>query len=94
MLQKTMEMAVAAEPVENILKKAVRNGKVTSPHPLAQIDEAVAAGVLSEDQGEVLRKLDAAVMEVVKVDDFESHELGTLTSAEDAALDPPADAVA
>ena len=94
MLQKTMEMAVAAEPVEKMLKKAVKDGRVSSPHPLEQIDEAVSAGVLSEDQAETLRELDKAVMELVRVDDFESHELGTLTTETQAAMDQPTDAVA
>jgi acyl-CoA dehydrogenase len=94
MLQKTMEMAVAAEPVEKMLKKAVKDGRVRSPHPLEQINEAVSAGVLSEDQAETLRELDKAVMELVRVDDFESHELGTLTTETQAAMDQPTDAVA
>ncbi|MCZ6911539.1 MAG: acyl-CoA dehydrogenase [Proteobacteria bacterium] len=94
MLQKAMEMAVAAEPVEKMLKKAVKDGRVSSPHPLEQIDEAVSAGVLSEDQAETLRELDKAVMELVRVDDFESHELGTLTTETQAAMDQSTDAVA
>lgn len=94
MLQKTMEMAVAAAPVEKILRKAVKDGKISSPHPLEQIEQAVAIGVLTEDQAQTLRQLDDAVMELVRVDDFESHELGTLTSELQAAMDQPADAVA
>ena len=94
MLQKAMEMAVAAEPVEKILKRAVRDGTVTAPHPLEQIDEAVSAGILTKEQGKTLRELDDAVMELVRVDDFESHELGTLTSELQSAMDQPADAVA
>ena len=94
MLQNTMEMAVAAEPVEKILKRAVRDGTVTAPHPLEQIDEAVSAGILTKEQGKTLRELDDAVMELVRVDDFESHELGTLTSELQSAMDQPADAVA
>ena len=94
MLQNTMEMAVAAEPVEKILKRAVRDGTVTAPHPLEQIDEAVSAGILTKEQGKTLRELDDAVMELVRVDDFESHELGTLTSELQAAMDQPTDAVA
>ncbi|MCZ6560333.1 MAG: acyl-CoA dehydrogenase [Gammaproteobacteria bacterium] len=94
MLQQTMEMAIAAEPVEKMLKQAVRDGKVSSPHPLEQIDEAVIAGVLTEDQAQTLRELDKAVMEVVKVDDFDSHELGTLTAELESSIDQPKDAVA
>ncbi|MEE8108299.1 MAG: acyl-CoA dehydrogenase [Gammaproteobacteria bacterium] len=94
MLQNTMEMAVAAAPVEKILKRAVRDGTVTAPHPLEQIDEAVSAGILTKEQGKTLRELDDAVMELVRVDDFESHELGTLTSELQSAMDQPADAVA
>ncbi|MEE8464159.1 MAG: acyl-CoA dehydrogenase [Gammaproteobacteria bacterium] len=94
MLQKTMEMAVAAAPVEKILRKAVKDGTVIAPHPLEQIDEAVSAGILTKEQGKTLRELDDAVMELVRVDDFESHELGTLTSELQSAMDQPADAVA
>ncbi|MCH9027172.1 MAG: acyl-CoA dehydrogenase [Proteobacteria bacterium] len=94
MLQKTMEMAVAAAPVEKMLKKAVREGKISAPHPLEQIEQAVSLGVLSKDQAKTLRQLDEAVMEVVRVDDFESHELGTLTSELQSAMDRPKDAVA
>ena len=94
MLQNTMEMAVAAAPVEKILRKAVRDGKISSPHPLEQIEQAVAIGVLTKDQAQTLRQLDEAVMELVRVDDFESHELGTLTSELQSAMDQPTDAVA
>ena len=94
MLQKTMEMAVAAEPVEKMLKKAVRDGKIDAPHPLEQIEQAVSIGVLTEDQAATLRELDKAVMGLVSVDDFESHELGTLTGEIPATMEQPTDAVA
>jgi acyl-CoA dehydrogenase len=53
----------------------VKTGKVTALELPAQIQQAVAAGIISETEAAQLRDYDRKVMDIVHVDDFESAEL-------------------
>jgi acyl-CoA dehydrogenase len=41
------------------------------------IEKAVAAGIISETEGAALREYDRKMMDLISVDDFAQHELGT-----------------
>ncbi len=76
-LQVALEAANDAEPLQGRLREARKAGVISSAHPLERIDEAETAGVLSTEEAEQLRRLDAMVMDIVNVDDFDPAELGT-----------------
>jgi acyl-CoA dehydrogenase len=75
-LQVALQAAVDAEPLEQRLREARKAGVITSEHPLSQIDEAEQNGVLKPAEAASLRALDAMVMEIIHVDDFDPAELG------------------
>ncbi len=75
-LQVALQAAVDAEPLEQRLREARKAGVITSEHPLSQIDEAEHNGVLKAAEAASLRTLDAMVMDIIHVDDFDPAELG------------------
>lgn len=69
-------MAVTeAEDLERRVLKAVRDGIVRNPHPIARISEAVDAGVLDTAQGKQLTEAYKLIEEVCQVDEFDTDEL-------------------
>jgi len=74
-LQEALEMAEAAAPLSRKVKDATRRGLITPRDELQAIEDAHEAGVLTIAEAEQLRALDAAVMELVRVDDFAPEEL-------------------
>jgi len=55
----------------------VKTGKVTALDLPGQIQQAVAMGIISETEGATLRDYDRKVIDLISVDDFAQHELGT-----------------
>ena len=53
----------------------MKTGKVTALDLPGRIQQALAAGVISETEAASLREYDRKVMELVNVDDFAPHEL-------------------
>ena len=47
-----------------------------------QIAQALSAGIISDTEAAMLRDYDRKVMELISVDDFESHELGAQAQPE------------
>jgi acyl-CoA dehydrogenase len=75
-LQQALEMAVTAEPLERKVRiEGVKPGRIGALDPAAQIDEALALGILSAEEARLLRDYDARVMELINVDDFAPDEL-------------------
>lgn len=66
---------IAAEPLERKLEKARRAGQLKARDPLAQLDDALAAGVISADEKALLLRVREATLEAISVDDFDSSEL-------------------
>ena len=54
----------------------VKTGKVTALDLPGQIQQALAAGIISETEAASLRDYDRKVMDLINVDDFASDELG------------------
>ncbi len=78
-LQQALEASSKAAPLLDKLREAYKADVISSEHPVSRIDEAEQAGVLDASQAEELRTLDALVMDIINVDDFDSAELGTKT---------------
>jgi hypothetical protein len=53
----------------------VKSGRVTALDLPGRITQAVAAGILTQAEGENLLQFDRKVMRIVQVDDFAPHEL-------------------
>jgi len=87
LVQQAMELAIAAEPLEKKLRvEGVKTGRVEALDLPGQIREGLAAGILNEAEAAQLREYDRKVMEIIHVDDFESHELAA-GGAQDQRLD-------
>src|SRR5690606_17876250 len=67
--------AVAAEPVERKFLKALKTKGIEALDFKAQLDEAVAEGVLTADERKLLEELREITMDTITVDDFDVHEL-------------------
>ena len=86
LVQQALELAIVAEPLEKKIRvEGVKTGRVTALDLPGQIREALAIGLISEAEAAQLREYDRKVMEIIHVDDFESHEL-----AAGGAQDPSA----
>jgi len=71
-----MQMVFDYNDIGKKIREAVKEGKVSDIIGAAQIDQAEETGVLSKEEAANIRKLDAARMEFVHVDDFAYNEIG------------------
>ncbi len=76
-LEEAMELTIELEPIEKRLRKAIKDGVVAESTFAQQIEDAVAADVISREEADKLIALDKVIMEVIAVDDFDTSELGT-----------------
>ncbi len=87
LLQEALLLAQHVEPIEKRIRvEGIKTGKVTSLELPGQIQQALAAGIISETEAAALRDYDRKSLELINVDDFAQHELGT--KAEPAAQAP------
>jgi acyl-CoA dehydrogenase len=87
LLQEALVMAQTAEPVEKRIRvEGVKTGKVTALDVPGQIAQALQQGIISETEAAMMRDYDRKVMELISVDDFESHELGAQAVAPPESL--------
>jgi acyl-CoA dehydrogenase len=78
LLQEALVLAQTVEPIEKRIRvEGIKTGEVTALDLPGQIQQAVAAGIISETEGAALREYDRKVLELISVDDFAQHELGT-----------------
>jgi acyl-CoA dehydrogenase len=76
-LQAALLLAAAAEPLEKRIRvDGVKTGRITALDLPGQIAQAAALGIVTESEAKLLQDYDAKVQDIVKVDDFEPHELG------------------
>ena len=89
-IELALEATVAAEPVEDKLRAAIKSGALSAVlapgSPTDALDRrAVEAGVITADEARILAAHRALVAEVIRVDDF-AADLGTsLLQVQDAA---------
>ena len=77
LLQEALVLSQTAEPLEKKLRvEGVKTGRVTALDLPGQIQQGLAAGILSETEAAMLRDYDRKVMHLINVDDFAPHELG------------------
>jgi acyl-CoA dehydrogenase len=76
LLQEALVLSIDAAPLEKRLRvEGVKTGLVTALEFPAQIEQALAEGLLNQSEAELLRNYDRKVMEIINVDDFTSEEL-------------------
>jgi acyl-CoA dehydrogenase len=76
LLQEALTLSVAAEPLEKKLRvEGVKTGRVTALDLPGQIEQGLAAGILTAAEAQLLRDYDRKVMDIVNVDDFSTEEL-------------------
>jgi acyl-CoA dehydrogenase len=87
LLQEALVLSLAAEPIEKRIRvEGVKTGRVTALELPGQIQQALAAGIVSETEAAQLRDYDRKVMELVHVDDFAADEFGRHALAEPGAV--------
>ena len=75
-LQEALLLAVQLEPLEKRIRvEGVKTGRVSALDLPGRIQQALAAGLISETEAAALRDYDRKVMDIINVDDFEPHEL-------------------
>jgi acyl-CoA dehydrogenase len=91
LLQEALQLAVQLEPLEKRIRvEGVKTGKVTALDMPGRIQQALAAGLISETEAAALRDYDRKVMDLINVDDFDTSELGTQAQPAPASLRPSA----
>mgnify|MGYP002759840795 FL=1 len=70
-----LSKAIMAEPVERKFIKALKTKGIEALTFATQLDEAVAEGVITQDERKLLEELREITMDTITVDDFEPHEL-------------------
>jgi acyl-CoA dehydrogenase len=91
LLQEALLLAVQLEPLEKRIRvEGVKTGKVTALDMPGRIQQALAAGLLSETEAAALRDYDRKLMDLINVDDFDTSELGTQAQPAPESLRPSA----
>ena len=86
LLQEALVLSLMAEPIEKRIRvEGVKTGRITALDLPGQIQQALSTGIITETEAAQMRDYDRKVMDIVNVDDFEQHEIGTKSSA------PPAE---
>jgi acyl-CoA dehydrogenase len=76
LLQEVLTLADSAESIEKRIRvEGVKTGKVSALDTPGQITQARELGIISETEAAALRDYDRKVMELISVDDFETHEM-------------------
>ncbi len=75
---------IAAEPVERKFGKAQKAGQFKSHDYVAQLDEAVKAGVIDASEAALLKRVREGVFEFISVDDFDPAELRSAIARKDS----------
>ncbi len=70
-----LEKAIAIEPVERKFMKAIKNSPIPPLMFDRQLDYAVSINAITLEERKQLEELRAITLEVITVDDFDTHEL-------------------
>ena len=83
LLQEALVLAQSAEPLEKRIRvEGVKSGRITATDFPAQIEEALALGLLDTSEAGLLRDYDRKVMELIHVDDFDAGDLAAASHTE------------
>jgi acyl-CoA dehydrogenase len=84
LLQEAMTLAGELDPLLKRLRvEGVKTGRVDALDLPGQVQQALAAGLLSETEAAALREYDRKVMDLIHVDDFAPEQLGTQSQPAD-----------
>ncbi len=75
--EKVLNTVMIAEPIEQRVHAAKRSGRIVGMAPSECINQAIAAGIITEYEGQACLEAHALRMQIINVDDFE--DLGHLT---------------
>jgi acyl-CoA dehydrogenase len=76
LLHEALVLSETAEPLEKRIRvDGVKTGRITALDLPGQIQQALAAGILSETEAAMLRDYDRRVMEIINVDDFTTEDM-------------------
>jgi acyl-CoA dehydrogenase len=75
LLEVTLKKVIAAEEAEKKLERAIRAGTIRRYHGIDWIGEAMAKGVVTESEGQLLREVEALTARVIAVDHFDPDEV-------------------
>jgi len=90
LLQEALILAQTVEPLEKRIRvEGVKTGRVTALDFPSQIQQALAVGIITEAEAVTLREYDRKVMDILNVDDFAPHELGTQAEPEPVLQQTP-----
>jgi acyl-CoA dehydrogenase len=85
LLHEALVLTQTAEPIEKRIRvEGVKSGRITALDVPGQISQALSLGIISDTEAASLRDYDRKVMELISVDDFESHELAAQAPVDDA----------
>ena len=76
LLQEALELSVELMPLEKRLRQARKEGLITSDYLGRQIEQALEAEVIGEDEARRLRDYHEKTTALMAVDDFDPSELG------------------
>ncbi len=86
LLQEALLLSQTAEPIEKRIRvEGVKTGRVTALDLPGQVQQALAAGIISETEAAALREYDRKVMEIINVDDFAPENLAAQAQPAGAA---------
>jgi acyl-CoA dehydrogenase len=83
LLQAALVLAMTAEPLEKRIRvEGVKSGRIGALDLPGQIEQALAIGLITAAEAQLLREYDHKVMDIIHVDDFESEELAAGVQAD------------
>jgi acyl-CoA dehydrogenase len=80
-MNEALRLADEIDPLEKRVRRAAKDGQIAERDFPVMIDDALAAGVLSESEARQLRDFDHRVMALMAVDDFDPQELARIVAA-------------
>jgi len=87
LLQEALLLSLVAEPIEKRIRvEGTKTGRVTALELPGQVQQALAAGIITETEAAQLRDYDRKVMDLVHVDDFDPREVGKRAPATPPAM--------
>jgi len=75
LMEQALPQVIAAEPLERKLLKALKSGEIEGITWEEQVQAAVALGILSAAEAEIMVRVRALVMEIIAVDEFHSDDI-------------------
>jgi acyl-CoA dehydrogenase len=74
-MEEALPQVIAAEPLERKLLKALKSGEIEGITWEEQVQAAVALGILSTAEAEIMVRVRALVMEIIAVDEFHHDDI-------------------